>query len=221
MTEESQNTEFESLEDALEAEVEEISEDEIIISDLLDTLQGYEGAEPGESKPFYQKAIAEKHGMTRDEMLDKAEKGEITYEQQLEWTAEMIEAGELDPRLIPGIETIINFYKMHGKRFAIYTADEQRGADLAVKPHIEAGLVRADEVYGINPFGSKKKPETWVAAKQRYHPCYRVKAVYEDTEANLDAALKAYKSDNPTGYLVKELDSGISIVKTKVAHEIQ
>ena len=41
--------------------------DRIIIFDSLDTIQGYKGAEPGESKRFYQERIAEEHYTTIEE----------------------------------------------------------------------------------------------------------------------------------------------------------
>lgn len=188
-----------------EESLEEKLEDEIVVFDSLDTIQGYEGAKPGENKAYYLKKVAEKHGLTVDEMLEK-----VPAKTYLKWTADMIYSRELVPRILPGAEDLLLRYIKQGYRPVIITADIKEAAERTTQPIVDKGLVRKEDVYAILDVGSKKKPETWTEAKRIYKPSSKVVAVYEDTEKNLDAALKAF---NVPGYLVKETSSGISYIK--------
>ena len=195
----------ESLESTIE-NTEEYGED-IVVFDSLDTIQGYEDAPPGENKDFYLEKVAEEHGMTKEEMLENVETD--TY---LQWTYELLQEGKLTPRTIPKAKEVLEDYIAQGIRPVVITADIQGSADITVNPYVELGLIDPNDVYAIQHLGSKKESDTWIKAKNIYEPNTNIVADYEDTKANLEAALKAYKGAN--GFLVKENESGLSIVET-------
>jgi hypothetical protein len=177
---------------------------EIVVFDSLDTIQGYEGAEPGKNKDYYLKKTAAAMGISVEEML------KLPTEQYLSVLANMMKTGELVTRSIPGAEDLILQYIGQGIRPVIITADIEAGARESSKPFVSKGLIRQSDVHAVLDIGSKADPATWVKAVERYQPGSRVVAVYEDTQKNLDAAIKAYKVD---GYLAKETASGLTVMR--------
>jgi hypothetical protein len=145
--------------------------------------------------------------MTKEEMAKT-----ISVDQQLEWTYELLREGKLVPRILGGVEDLLTFYIERGVRPVVLTADIQGSADLVTAPLVKKGLIRKQDVHGIHP-ASKKKPETWTEQLEKYIPGANVVVIYEDTQANLEAAVKGYKC---RGYLVKETPSGISCTQYTV-----
>lgn len=190
-----------SLEDKVDAESVKDSK-EIVVFDSLDTIQGYVGAAVGKSKAYYLQKTAEAHGMTVEEM----EKN-VPVDTYLAWTADLLREGVLVPRIIDGVESLLRDYISQGIRPVVITADRQDSADMTSAPIVKKRLIRKQDVHGIQHIGSKKKPETWKQALDLYDPGCKVVAVYEDTQANLEAAVIGYKCP---GYLAKETSSGIS-----------
>jgi len=180
----------------------------IIIFDALDTIQGYKDAPLESSKRFYQEKIAEAYGMKVDEFLEK-----VPYDVQLWMTYFEQQKGNLEPIMLPGADEVIDYVKSRGIRPVVVTADIPESANIATKPFTDAGLIDPADVYAINHVGSKKNPKTWAKVREQYFSGGEIKGVFEDTQANLQAAINSYTSD---GYLVKHTDSGLSIVSPRI-----
>jgi len=178
-----------------------------MIFDALDTIQGYKDA-LGSSKRFYQERIAEAAGMNVDKFLQK-----VPYDVQLWLTYFEQQKGNLEPVMLPGADEVIDYVKSRSIRPVVVTADIQESAEITMRPFIDAGLIDPTDVYAINHVGSKKNPETWAKARGQYFSDKEIKGVFEDTEANLQAALESYDSK---GYLVKHTDSGLSAVSARI-----
>jgi hypothetical protein len=168
----------------------------VVVLDCLDTIQGYRDAEPGKSKLFYQAAIAREHQMAVDHML-----ATVPYETQLEWTARLLERGDLEPIAMPGAQSLLQLYRSAGLECRIVTADIPEAAVYTTKPFVDVGLITSDQVHAIARLGSKREEATWLAVQQQYFPDKHVLAIYEDTRANLDAALEVYVG--ATGFHVR------------------
>jgi len=198
-------SEEQSIDDVLEDKLADTVADstDVAVFDSLDTIQGYVGADFGKNKDHYLSRIAEAHGMTKEEMAKT-----VSVDQQLQWTYELLQEGKLVPRILSGVEDLLTVYIERGVRPVVLTADIQGSADLVTAPLVKKGLLRKQDVHGIHP-ASKKDPNTWTEQLERYVPNANVVAIYEDTQANLDAAVKGYKCP---GYLVKETPSGITCV---------
>lgn len=166
-----------------------------MVFDCLDTLQGYAGAPPGASKQFYQAHLAQVEGMSVEALLEQ-----IPYEEQCRMTGEEIRKGNLKPVALDGAEGIVACVRSFGIRPVIVTADFPETAALAAKPLVDAGLIGPEDVYAIAALGSKKAPETWKNARECYFPGGEIMGVFEDTKANLTAAVEAYATD---GYWVQ------------------
>ena len=166
----------------------------IVVFDALDTIQGYKGALPGQSKRFYQERIAQAAGMNLEEFLQK-----VPYDVQL-WMAYFEQQkGNLEPVMLPGAEEIIRYFLRTGYQPIVVTADIPESALNTMKPFTDLGLIDPMNVYAINCLGSKKKTSTWKQAQEKHFPQGEPKVVFEDTEANLAAAMEAYHCG---GYLV-------------------
>jgi len=127
---------------------------DIMIFDSLDTIQGYEGAQPGLNKRHYQEVLAKGLGINFEEFME-----DVSFETQLWLTAYAIRNGVLTPKQIPGSEEILEYVRNEGIEPIIVTADVPQAAELTTKSFVESGLV--ERVYAINDIGSKKDPETW------------------------------------------------------------
>jgi hypothetical protein len=168
----------------------------IMIFDALDTVQGYKGAPLGESKYFLQKHLAQEAGISQWNFVHS-----VPYERQLELTAEAIQRGDLEPVMLPGTDDAFNFVKELGIRPVIVTADIPEAAVLTTKPIVDEGYVAANDVYAIAKLGSKRELTTWEKAREAHFPDTYVLGVFEDSDSNLVAAMRAYDS---LGFLVMQ-----------------
>ena len=183
-------------------------EKKIMIFDALDTIQGYRDAPLGSSKQFYQKRISEAAGMNVDEFLQK-----VPYDVQLWLTYFELQKGNLEPIMLPGADEIIGYVKSREIKPIIVTADIPKSAEIATRPFIDAGLIDPTNIYAINYVGIKKDPQTWAKIKEQYFDNEKIVGVFEDTQANLQAALESYVGN---GYLVKQTDSSLNIVSPRI-----
>jgi len=181
---------------------------EIMIFDSLDTVQGYEGAPIGESKGFYQQHLAKTLGMSVGDLIAK-----VPYDEQLELAGEEIRKGNLVSVMLDGADEVIDMVKHYGVRPVIVTADNPGPVKFASAPLVEGGYIAEEDVFAINPLGSKKKAKTWKEAQLVHYPDAEIRGVFEDTAANLACALEAY---NVQGYHVQQTDSGLTTVSRDV-----
>jgi hypothetical protein len=180
----------------------------VVVIDCLDTIQGYNGAEHGISKPFYQAVIAREQNLSVAEMV-----ATVPYERQLEWTARMLERGDLEPIALPGSFALFGYLSQAGLEARIVTADIPEAAVYTTKPFVDAGLITYDRVHAIASLGSKKQSVTWKRAQEVHYPGTSVVGVFEDTEENMQAAMTAYVCN---GYHAKEAAGGLTVVLSTI-----
>jgi hypothetical protein len=167
----------------------------IVVFDALDTIQGYAGARLGKSKPFYQQRIAQRAGMTRDELLSR-----VPLEEQLHMAYDAIAAGDLEPVPLSGAIELLEYVHASGRTPVIVTADIPQAATLTCAPFTQSGLVRYEHVAAMHHIGKKESPETWSRTKEIWFPKSIVEAVFEDGATYVCAAALAFDAQ---GYLVR------------------
>ncbi len=167
-----------------------------MVFDCLDTVQGYAGAIPGQSKAHYQQLLAKKSGLPVDEFLAKT-----PYLDQLEMVVKNIETGDLEPIIMEGVKPLLRYLKSREIEPVIVTADIAEAAALTTKPLVETGYVNTNNIHAIANIGSKKVMTTWSKAREIYFPNNRIVGVFEDSKDNLEAAMNAYDS---AGYQVNQ-----------------
>jgi len=168
---------------------------EIIAFDALDTIQGYKGADPGKSKPFYQEHVAKRLGMRREEMLET-----VPLEEQLWLTYEAIIAGNLEPIALPGTVDLLKYVHDIGRTPVIITADIPQAAAATCSPFTEAGLVQPEHVAAIHHLGRKSDITVWQRARDIWFPKSDIVGVFEDSDTYAHAAAQGLSS---WSYLVR------------------
>ena len=131
----------------------------------------------------------------------------------------MLVNGVETPHIMPGFAETALYLRDQGVRPVVVSAGSNGALEytmeLAAKDYSDrrgntinsADLVRPEDIISTVPIGSKKKAETWSEATARYGSADTL-AVYEDTFANLMAAMEGLRAGR--GYHITSTKEGLA-----------